>query len=290
MKKIIILSALSFRPCVLCSLIRLSPLEGCQLQIIFVRANFFLKTVEMVFDAYDLIVGIGFRATKEAAEFGNKLLILSQPLDDEEFIPIFFAEKIAKSNLSLMTRIVEIGGCHNVSEHIFDLDLTSGLDDLSELLSDSKFNLDKEISYTKRRYERALKVVRNVHPKRDEITFHRFFLEELVSNEANEWIEGVLSQYDFIEDETKRLIKEIRPDENIPTIGLLTATCSHFFKDDIITASEKLGHLITAIEYVEQKGHKLSDVTLLFEKCIKEPVKYPNKIKDNWSLITSSLN
>lgn len=286
MKKILILSDLSFWPCIICSLIRLTPLKNSEIKFKFIPEENFAKTLCGMAANYDILIGIGYEGmviSNELLALGEKLLILSASKHEDEFIPYLFAKEFPKENLNLMATIIEIANGRINADLLMDYDP----EDLANILNYSEPDLDQYFEDTKMRYDQVYKVVHSIYSEEDEIKFHQYFFRELVDGESIAWIEEALEKYEPMEKETERLIKRIHPCQKIPSIGLLRVEDPDFFEDEVLNASEEHGYLATAIEYRDKNGDY---VTIRAEKCSENMNYFPGRIKKNWSQIISRLN
>lgn len=288
MKKILVLSDLSFWPCIICALIKITPLKNSEIKFKFVSQEKFVETLGLMVENYDILIGIGYEEMlicQELLVFGEKLLILSATENEDEFIPFFFDENfqnIQKENLNLMTSIIEIANGRINADLLIDYDP----EELANILNPSEPDLDEFFCETKERYDRVQKVIQSIYPE-EEVRFHKDFFLEMAEGENIAWIEEILEKYEPMERETRKLIKKIHPCEKLPSIGLVTSKDYLFFENDVINVVENSKYITIAIEYRDINGDR---VTILAEKFSKNMYYLNGGITKNWRQVISRFN
>ncbi len=288
MKKILIISDLSFWPCIICALIKVTPLKNSEIKFKFASQEKFVETLGLAVENYDILIGIGYEEMlicQELLAFGNKLLVLSATENEEEFIPFFFDQdfqEIQKENLNLMTSIIEIANGRVNADLLVDYDP----EDLANILHPSEINLDEFFRETKERYDCVQKVIKSIYPE-EGVRFHRDFFLEMSEGENIDWIEEALEKYEPMEKQTRELIKKIQPCDKLPGIGLVKAKDYLFFENDVINVVENSQYITIAIEYRDKNGDR---VTILAEKFSKNMYYLNGGITKNWRQVISHFN
>lgn len=281
MKKIILLSELDFSSCLVCASMKLFPWENCEVQISFVPEEKFANAASRAIKNNDLIVGIGYQdmlfSLKRLNELRNKFLMLmpSETEEGDEFIPVCFEEKVYEETLSLMNTIVNIAN-HEASN-----------ENPSEDKEEATAKTTEDLFYLQNRYQHSLRTVKSLYGQREKIKLHQHFLNEIIKQKKDEWIDEIIKKHALMEKRTKKLIPRIESIKSYRGIGLLSINNPYFFEENIIIASEELGYNSLAIEYKD--GHGAYHV-IFSEKIFKRFQYFPGKFQENWDKIIYRLN
>lgn len=294
MKQILVLSNLSFWPCIACATICAGPFKEVgdyEIFVSFAPEDKFVEMIDEVCDDYNIIIGIGYNKSIAANRFyvlRGKFMLLSPSKNDEKFIPNFFGNKISLEKQMIMSWILETA--NGLTNRVFsNLEKENGL---AEFTKRAQPDINEGLAYAELRYKFASRVIKNIYGLKENLEMHKYFLREIIDQIPAPYIESFLGEYDLMELETERLIKNIRPllssnaDSN-SNIGFVKSDNDRFFKDDVLDALKKSGYFSMVLEFRSLQGQY---ITMYLEKYIRQGRILSGGIKENWSEIIYKLN
>lgn len=198
MKKVILLSELTFNSCMTYATIRLWNWGDYDIKISFIPPGNLNEIVSQAIEKYDLVIAIGYQKVDPCWLDGKNQLAFLAHREDEQGGKLFLVpskQKLKPTTANLVRKIKKIA-----NDQIGD----SIRVDLCGYFAANKENRAM-IDYLnlERRYFQALSVVERFYGKKEQIRLHDFFLLEIANEpeEENQWIDALIVKYNLMENQ-----------------------------------------------------------------------------------------
>ncbi len=201
MKKVILLSELTFNSCMTYATIRLWNWGDYDVKVSFVPSSNLNEIVTQAIEIYDLVIAMGYQNIDQCwLDQKNQLAFLSHR-EDEQGGKLFLVpskQKLKPANASLVKKIKKIA-----NDQIKD---GVRVDLLGYLSANGKNQAITNYLNLQRRYFQALSVVKRFYGKEEQIRLHQFFLLEIIDEpeDENQWIDTLIVKYNLMEHKNQK--------------------------------------------------------------------------------------
>jgi hypothetical protein len=201
MKKVILLSELSFNSCLTYGTIRLWNWGDYDIKVNFVPQSNLNEMISQAIAEYDLIIAMGYQKIDPRWLDGkNKLAFLSHRDDEQggKFFLVPSKQKLKPKIVELIKKIKKIANDQIRDGIRVDLCSHFAANQGGQAMIDY-LNLE-------RRYFQALSVVKRFYGKEEQIRLHKFFLLEIADEpqDENQWIDSLIAKYNLMENQHQK--------------------------------------------------------------------------------------
>ncbi|QQG52297.1 MAG: hypothetical protein HY931_03075 [Candidatus Falkowbacteria bacterium] len=201
MKKVILLSELTFNSCLTYATVRLWNWGDYDIKVSFVPLNDLNGVISQAIELYDIVIAMGYRNIDPYWPDNKNQLVVLAPREDEQGGKLFLVpskQKLTPKTVELIKKI----------EKIANKQINDGIRiDLLSYLSNNESNR-AVIDYLnlQRRYFQALSVVKRFYGKEEQLRLHKFFLLEILDEpeDENQWLDALIAEYDSAENQYQK--------------------------------------------------------------------------------------
>lgn len=201
MKKVILLSELTFNSCLTYATVRLWNWGNYDVKVSFVPLSNLNEVVTQAIEKYDLVIAIGYQNVDPRWLDGKNQLAFLSHREDEQGGKLFIVplkQKLKPTTANVVRKIKKIANDQ----------IRNGIRvDLLGYFSPNESN-QEIIDYLnlQRRYFQAISVVERFYGKKEQIRLHDFFLLEIVNEPEgeNEWIDALIVKYNLMENKYQK--------------------------------------------------------------------------------------